>query len=77
MRQYTIIKTDKRNELNWHLVNEQIENVRYNNTGDAFIVSFDAANAESVLSIAEGGWLSLAKIHELVNTAEWLKVEDI
>lgn len=77
MRQYAIIKTEKQQELDWSLVNEQIETVRYNNSQDAFIVSFDAVNSESILSISEGGWLSLTKLHELINTAEWIQAEDI
>lgn len=77
MRQYAIIKTEKQQVLDWSLVNEQIETVRYNNNQDAFIVSFDAVNSESILSIAEGGWLSLTKLHELINTEEWIQAEDI
>ena len=78
MRQYTIIKTENRNQLNWFLVNEQFATVRYNNTGDAFLVSFDAANAESVLNISEGNWMSLVKAQELMQTPEWIKItEDI
>ena len=77
MRQYAIIKTERQNELNWSLVNEQIETVRYNNNQDKFIVSFNAADSESILAIAEGSWLSLTKLHELINTQEWIQTEDI
>lgn len=77
MRQYAIIKTERQEELNWSLVNEQIETVRYNNNQDKFIVSFNAADSKSILSISEGGWLSLTKLHELVNTTDWIQAEDI
>jgi hypothetical protein len=72
MRQYTVISIDKIDDLDWSIVNEQKETVRYNNSNTAFVVSFDAANSESVLNLSETGWMSLKKAHELMNTAGWL-----
>lgn len=75
MRQYTIISKENIDKLDWSIVKEQKETVRYNNSGTQCIVSFDAVNSESVLNLSEGGWMSLKDAHELMNTPEWLHEE--
>jgi len=72
---YTTIKTEEIELINWSYTFNKKQNVRYNNAGTRFIISFSEEHADYFMNFNGIEPMLHSVAYDLVNTKDWTTIE--